>query len=236
MSNGNIVFFMFIYYMFLHKFHCFHSFFLLYVSVPVMDILPFNGLEDEEEFKSVVLESNFSGRMGYLSDKLFLPFELNDDENHNIMNNLDPDFNYFSSYNQYVSSCNYFIEASFMKEINKCSNIQANFSLCSFNIRSMRKNLGSFSNYLDILHHNFSVIGLTETWLKDEDCDLFNIPGYQMVEKHRTARNGGGVALCLKDGIEYTVCHDLIVFNDYMESVFIEINKKTFDTEKDMII
>ena len=57
-----------------------------------------------------------------------------------------------------------------------------------------------------------------------------------MVEKHRTACNGGGVALCLKDGIEYTVCHDLIVFKDYMESLFIEINKKTFDTEKDMII
>ena len=122
-----------------------------------------------------------------------------------------------------------------MTEINKSSNIQANFSLCSFNIRSMRKNLGSFNSYLDILH-NFSVIGLTETWLKDEDCDLFNIPGYQMAEKHRTARNCGGVALCLKDGIEYNVCHDLIVFNEYMEWVNIEINKKIFDTEKDMII
>ena len=141
------------------------------------------------------------------------------------MNNLDPDFNQFSSYNQYVSSCNYFIEALFVKEINKCSNIQANFSLCSFDIRSMRKNLGSFNNYLDILHHNFSDTGLTGTWLKDEDCDLFDIPGYEMVEKHRTARNGEDVALCWKDGIEYTVCHVLIGFNEYMKSVFIEINK-----------
>ena len=57
-----------------------------------------------------------------------------------------------------------------------------------------------------------------------------------MVEKHITARNCGGVALCLKDGIEYSVCHDLIVFNEYMESVFIEIINITFDTEKDMII
>ena len=50
-----------------------------------------------------------------------------------------------------------------------------------------------------------------------------------MVEKHRAACNGEGVSPCLKDGIEYTVCPDLI---QYMESVFIEINKKTFDTEK----
>ena len=43
-----------------------------YCSICIQDILPFNGLEDEEEFKSVVLESNFSGRMGNLSDKSFL--------------------------------------------------------------------------------------------------------------------------------------------------------------------
>ena len=38
---------------------------------------------------------------------------------------------------------------------------------------------------MDDLEHDFSLLGVTETWLKDDDCALFDIEGYNMVEKHR---------------------------------------------------
>ena len=34
-----------------------------------------------------------------------------------------------------------------------------------------------------------------ETWLKDDDCDLYDIEGYDWLEKHRQNLSGGGVAI-----------------------------------------
>ena len=151
---------------------------------------------EDDGFKRLVLHFSDTGRILYLSDKLFLPYESNDDESHDIINEMDPYFNYYSSYNEYASRCNYFIEASFMTEMTNCTDTQTHFSLGNFNIRSLRKYLNSFHNHLELLNHKLSVIGFTETWLKDEDWDLLNIPGYQNTKKHQSTRNGGGVALC----------------------------------------
>ena len=79
---------------------------------------------------------------------------------------------------------------------------------------------------LDGLQHKFSLLGVTETWLKDDDCDLYDIEGYNKLEKHRQNRSGGGVAIFIKDSIEYTIRNDLITFNEHIESVFFEISKE----------
>ena len=57
-----------------------------------------------------------------------------------------------------------------------------NFSMSHFKVLSVWKYLDSFVNYMEWLKYDFSIIGSTDTWLKDEDCDLFMIPGYRMVE------------------------------------------------------
>ena len=57
------------------------------------------------------------------------------------------------------------------------------------------------------------IIGFTETWLRDDECDLYMIPGYRMVEKHRADRIGGGVAICIKDDIDFTERYHLVIFN-----------------------
>ena len=62
----------------------------------------------------------------------------------------------------------------------------------------------------DGLWHTFSLLGVTETWLKDDDCDLYDIEGYDKLKKHRQNLSGGGVAIFFKDGIEYTIRNDLI--------------------------
>ena len=41
----------------------------------------------------------------------------------------------------------------------------------------------------------FSAIALTETWLKENDCDNFDIPGYNLTKINRENKIGGGVCI-----------------------------------------
>ena len=110
--------------------------------------------------------------------------------------------------------------------------MKQHLSMCHLNIRSLRKNVGSFEILLDGLQHKFSLLGVTETWLKDDDCDLYDIEGYNKLKKHRQNRSGGGVAVFIKDSIDYTIRNDLITFNEHIESVFIEIYKEHMNAKK----
>ena len=51
----------------------------------------------------------------------------------------------------------------------KKSKGRGTFSVCHINIRSMNKNINHFESFLDLLDHDFTVVGLTETWLSE--CD-----------------------------------------------------------------
>lgn len=64
---------------------------------------------------------------------------------------------------------------------NACNN--KSFSVLHLNIRSLSANFDSLSTLLPDLHHNFSVIGLSETKIKSEAEPLINInlPGYRFL-------------------------------------------------------
>ena len=49
-------------------------------------------------------------------------------------------------------------------------------------------------------------------------------------------RRGGGVSLYIREHVTYTVRNDLDIFNDIMESKFVEIDKKCIDTDRNVII
>ncbi len=54
--------------------------------------------------------------------------------------------------------------------------------------------------------------------------DLFNIPGYSLVEKHRKNGRGGGVCIFVKSGLRYKTREDISVFEEgTFESIFIEL-------------
>ena len=121
-----------------------------------------------------------------------------------------------------------------MKNNRPCQN---SFSMCHVNIRSMSENLGDFENYLNLLDHHFIFVGVTETWMKDSNCDLFCLKGYHMVESHR-GRQGGWVSIFVREHISFFERPDLKnpkkkqtnKFNDNIESIFIEINKDQLNT------
>ena len=97
------------------------------------------------------------------------------------------------------------------------------FSLFHMNIRSTSNNLNKMLAYLETLSHKFDIIGLSDTWLKKSEADLYDIPGYDHVVMPRVYAEQGGVSLYVKNLFSYEVRKDLSFRNEYCEYLFIEI-------------
>ena len=87
------------------------------------------------------------------------------------------------------------------------------FKVLNFNVRSLSKNFNKLQLFLDSLKCDFNVLVLTETWLTDDNKNLFSFPGYEGYYFIRHGKRGGGVSIFLKD--KYTcVYFDITVDND----------------------
>ena len=207
----------------------------------ISDIFPFAHLDDDDDFLNAVLDFgsfNAVAPYGILDDQnlIFNPFELNDDTVC-PMNDIDPDILYYNQqFNPILQSCEYFLEDTFNKKI-RDANIQQNaLSLIHTNIRSSSCNLRTFDTYLDTLDHSFSFIGLSETWLKSCNKDLYGIAGYKGEHSFRSKQRGGGVSLLIKDSIEYFVRKDLSKQTDAMEAIFVDVNGNQVIKERNVIV
>ncbi|EDO36449.1 predicted protein [Nematostella vectensis] len=77
-----------------------------------------------------------------------------------------------------------------------------------------------------MLTHEFSIIALTETWLKDNKDEIPELQGYKTLSQNRREKDGGGIALFIKDHIMFKIRTDLnaIKINqDTSEILFIEV-------------
>ena len=82
----------------------------------------------------------------------------------------------------------------------------------------------------------FAILGITDTWLNESNYDLYHIVNYDCVENHRTTKSGGGVGLYIHDHIRYNLRNDMKIFNEYCESIFIEIEKSQFALDKNIMV
>ena len=158
-------------------------------------------------------------------DKLYFDqFEFTDidDSDHFPLN---PDFEYFESISDSMKTIKYYFNEDY-NELKNVVNDDINFSLCSFNIGSIPKNLNEFMmNCIDD-KLKFDVIGLTETRLTDEISHLFKIEGYNLFTNN-FQRNSGGIAMFIKDCFtNVTIRNDLNRSVHYLESLFVEIKYK----------
>ena len=165
-----------------------------------------------------------------------MPFELNDKDHRSALCDIDPDLHFYQEFNQATVKCNYYLETKFNDEISKPNGTKDVLSLCHVNIRSARKNLGDFENNLNMLNHDFTIIGLSETWLNDNDSDLYGLYGYKVIGHHRVNRAGGGVAVCVQDHVCFKERPDLSHFSEDCESVFIEVEKGHQQQSSNVII
>ena len=69
------------------------------------------------------------------------------------------------------------------------------------NIKSLPKHFDELQQYLDVLKYDFSVIGISETWLNEYNTDLYELSGYVTIKCCRKERRGGGVSLYIRDEI-----------------------------------
>ena len=183
--------------------------------------------------------------MNEMSDKLFCPFEINQGIE-TPLTEMDPDIQFYSDCH-YIKNlnCDYYLEEKFQNEVKDCSPTGTHLSLFHLNIKSLPKHYDELVIFLESLGHDFSFIGLTETWLDEYKHDLYDLPNYNCIHKFREGRRGvcvcvcgggGGGSLCLRNGIAYTNRNDLEYFDCEMESVFIEIDCTVFGTKSNIII
>ena len=210
------------------------------------ELFPFNRIYDEIDFKQAIYETcpiknknNIS--LEALNNKIFNPFQLNEIEDANSilpLTNTDPDLNYYGgleNIDNYISS-DYYTEDSFS---NKCLQLSADsfsLSLLHLNIRSLPKHLNEFEVYIKNLNVDFSIYGFSETWLNDNNATLFTLSGYNHICNYRTKRLGGGVSLYVKQTLKYQHLSDLEIFNENLETIFIEIPKDVIGSKSNIIV
>jgi hypothetical protein len=104
------------------------------------------------------------------------------------------------------------------------------------NARSLPKHEQDIKKYLNNLDTSFSIIGISETWLTPDNFMLYDFDNYTGISNHRINKRGGGVALFIKNDIQYIERPDLTIMSDSIECVHIEIDKKCFATEKPILV
>ena len=197
---------------------------------------PFNSLQDDDIFIESLYELNFGGSidLNRIKDMVFNPFVLN--ENNNIpLFDTDPDINFYNEISNIGTKISeYLFEDQFQNSVKDISIQQ--FSIIHHNIRSLPAHRLELEAFLESLSFEFTCVGLTETWLCDATCNLHSVCGYNHVYNYRKARKGGGVSLLLKSDIMYYERTDLSYMNEYIESVFVEIDGSIVNATKNIVI
>ena len=204
------------------------------------DIFPFNNIDDDDEYFETLYDLQTRDPLipfDILSaqNRMFIPFELNEDVSIPLIDS-DPDIQFYNNQcNRTLRSCDYYLEDTFNKKVSDLNIPKHCLSLIHTNIHSAKANLKKFELYLNGLNFQFPIIALSESWLREDNLDYYGIPGYTSEHNIRPNRRGGGVALLIKEDIEYTIRDDLCYQNGSLETLFIEIDKKQFNKTQNII-
>lgn len=124
-----------------------------------------------------------------------------------------------------IDDCDYHNKDSFQHNISSCD--RASFSIFHHNVRrSIVNKHDDFINFLATLRYEFSVIGLTETWLTKNNMDELSIQGYNFVGQTRNNKHGGGVGMYVNKLHQFTERTDLSInIENIIEAPFIELKE-----------
>ena len=190
-------------------------------EITFTDILPFNHL-DNSSFSLALYELQ-NGPVHFNSERFsslyYNPILTNLNTSLTQSDSLDP----YIHFNAREIPCDYFIENQFNEMLKHEQYSDADFSLLHLNIRSLQRNINNLTNLLSSLEINFSIVGISETWLSDSFRSV-DIDGFRFVHKYRQSRPGGGVGLYVSNDIEFKEREDFCFSDvDIAESLFIEV-------------
>ena len=209
----------------------------------IEDNLPFMNIVDDEEYLCAIHENVYQlgdARIEELNNNSFLLNELTEiddiDLNDPLIEN-DPDIHYYHT-DCALSKPSKYCNVRLFSDIYETQPNQfcTNLSLFHLNIRSIPQNLSKLTAYLSLLPIEFSIIGISESWLSECTRDCYQILGYNSEHLCRQSKRGGGVSIFIKDSIKYKRRNDLDIINESIEAIFIEIPKDEFNTRKNLII
>ena len=140
----------------------------------------------------------------------------------NLDNSCDP--NPLTSGN--INSLNHDIDSVGLQHL-KDYRQNSKFSCMHINIRSLPDKFDRLKKFLTNLDNEkiqFDAILLCETFLTDTNHDLFNIPGYTFISRHRKHYRQGGVGIYIKNNINFIIRDDLSIFIEKsFETLFLEV-------------
>ena len=140
-----------------------------YCPYSVQEIFPFNHIDNDEDFYSTIMEGVIECpyRLHEISNKVFLPFEINDS---------------YTSMNFTANmKCDYYFGDNFRHQHGFIDKGQ--LSLFHLNIKSLSKHYDELDSYLDSLEYKFAFIGLSETWLDEDKQDFFDLENYTSINR-----------------------------------------------------
>ena len=122
----------------------------------------------------------------------------------------------------YYNECSYITSSQLNSELHGKNDI---FTVLNINIRSISKNFDKLTDCIKAINHGFTIIGVTETHLKDKPLEYFKLPGYEFEYVNRVGREKGGVGMYISNKVKYSLRTDLCNANSNYESCFIEIER-----------
>ena len=200
---------------------------------------PFNNVMDDNDF--IVNMNEFFGNEKFmtLEQISFNPFNNSHDEDefNEPLLDIDPDLQYFNNFanlQNYGENCHYYVEDSFNAKVKETNIIPV--SLFHLNVRSLQKHFDDVEYYITNLQITFDIIAMSETWLTNSNCELFNLSGYTHVYQCRNDRIGGGVSIFINHRWNYVIREDLCKNESYIECIFIEIPKGMTHHDNNVLI
>ena len=123
-----------------------------FCTVCTKDIFPFNGIEEDHEFLETLaelhqLDSIIPFDILMDQNKIFSPFELNEDSNLPLIDS-DPDVQFYKNQCNYsLHSCDYYLEDAFNKKVADLNIPSRRLSMIHTHIRSVAKNINKLDMY-----------------------------------------------------------------------------------------
>ena len=98
-------------------------------------------------------------------------------------------------------------------------------SVLNLNARSLIRNFDEYKILLAILPNLFDIITIEETWLNEDLEALVVMENYHFISKPKLMKKeGGGLGIYIKDGINYKHRNDLCNQNrEHFDTMFLEI-------------
>ena len=86
------------------------------------------------------------------------------------------------------------------------------------------KNQDALAHLLANINYKFSVLAITETWVKESNVNDLSFEGYNFVSNHRANKIGGGVGLFIDQNFSYKILPEFNVSDaNIIGSLFVEM-------------